>query len=112
HTRSKRDWSSDVCSSDLRVRLRGVASLEDTVIERRLLLVIHLAEAEAQCFIPCRVACSNRQVSADRVALLCLSRLLLSLLFLLCVLLLAIGLILYQEIGRASCRERVLVLVG
>src|SRR5699024_11914267 len=24
HTRSKRDWSSDVCSSDLEMRIRGV----------------------------------------------------------------------------------------
>src|SRR5207249_7033981 len=42
HTRSKRDWSSDVCSSDLDVQARFLNELEfrrtDCLFERQLLL--------------------------------------------------------------------------
>src|SRR5699024_7398384 len=31
HTRSKRDWSSDVCSSDLRIVKSNIAALTDTL---------------------------------------------------------------------------------
>src|SRR5207249_5898582 len=35
HTRSKRDWSSDVCSSDLDALVLAVAGLVSQIVERR-----------------------------------------------------------------------------
>src|SRR5207249_5118641 len=47
HTKSKRDWSSDVCSSDLHVSVRLVGEHlgeADDGVERRAKLVAHRGE--------------------------------------------------------------------
>src|SRR5699024_11756760 len=52
HTRSKRDWSSDVCSSDLSIRHRDIlGSLMSLGIERKTLGDISVRDGIFQFFI-------------------------------------------------------------
>src|SRR5690606_40604926 len=67
HTRFSRDWSSDVCSSDLS---RHVAQLEEALLE--------LSGAAGELLCQPRLTCDLGQ---------------------------SLGI--FEEIGRASCRERV-----
>src|SRR2546429_6765006 len=77
HTRCSRDWSSDVCSSDLYCRRWGVPLIDGGTV--RLPRIVGQGRA-------LEIILTGRKVPADEC--------------------LAIGLCEY-EIGRASCRERV-----
>src|SRR5438874_8676928 len=80
HTRSLRDWSSDVCSSDLRPRplVQETGRAISSLIWAGLLLIVGVPAAGAW------LAVKNPKLAAE----------------------MARGL-LAMEIGRASCRERV-----
>src|SRR5207249_5536472 len=87
HTRSKRDWSSDVCSSDLQPRLladrvRGLAGVAEARVVRHLpaALTVELREVEPAALMPGPRGTRLVAVDAAGHAL---------------------------QIGRASCRERV-----
>src|SRR5690606_39980376 len=89
HTRFSRDWSSDVCSSDLPVLARFAASEEPVLVEVPAALeralpernVVVLGTGEVQERGPETVEVDDTQVDLQTVAE-------------------------YHEIGRASCRER------
>src|SRR5699024_12159783 len=82
HTRSKRDWSSDVCSSDLHLR----AKLREARTVRYVLTGLEPSRLDDTPLAPSRPDNSRedhhakKRANADRAA---------------------------QQIGRASCRESV-----
>src|SRR5699024_11620848 len=81
HTRSKRDWSSDVCSSDL-------GSLTGADWQR--LPIAALAVAAAFLFLLLQARALNLLLMGEETAAT-----------------LGLNLNLLRKIGRASCRERV-----
>src|SRR5204863_6754613 len=91
HTRSLRDWSSDVCSSDLTTIYPGVSPQE---IEKVLTIKIEEAvrDVEGVDKVDSTVI---EGMSATRLSLLPGIR--------------NVDRVLQEEIGRASCRERVWV---
>src|SRR5207249_9164011 len=52
HTRSKRDWSSDVCSSDLIATGRIADRAHDTAVEEAVLLTDPAAERHFDLHLP------------------------------------------------------------
>src|SRR2546429_1976944 len=78
HTRCSRDWSSDVCSSDLLT----LQLLEAGILGREL-----REENFTVVGFPCNQFAAQEPGSEAEIAAFCRSN--------------------YQEIGRASCRERV-----
>src|SRR5690554_7539545 len=81
HTRCGRDWSSDVCSSDLRKHIaiaihRAISELAATIVRSHQLYCPSPAHSWLECHRLYRFACRNKLADHD-------------------------------EIGRASCRERV-----
>src|SRR5207249_5567296 len=86
HTRSKRDWSSDVCSSDLlnavfeRFRPQAVVNAIG-IIKQRPESEDAIVSLEVNSLLPHRLAVACRAAGAQLVQL--------------------------SKIGRASCRERV-----
>src|SRR5699024_12210639 len=86
HTRSKRDWSSDVCSSDL--KNKGISVTQATIsrdIKELKLIKVPAADGGYRYSLPAE---TTEDVSTKLEKLL------------------------KDEIGRASCREGVRVLVG
>src|SRR5699024_12133718 len=84
HTRSKRDWSSDVCSSDLFIAARGVDGRD--VAHHPLLIFRNTVDIGP-------VGIADRLVGAGRLFLGGRDEPL-------------AGIGAHAEIGRASCRER------
>src|SRR5207247_2680268 len=90
HTRSTRDWSSDVCSSDLpRLMLR--ASLWSLLVQLLNVLLVWCAARAVDVPVPLGFCF----VLMPLVALLTLAPISVN------------GMGIREEIGRASCRERV-----
>src|SRR5699024_11738083 len=91
HTRSKRDWSSDVCSSDLILfssgttgKSKGIVLSYRSIVLNSTAVAEYLQLEQNDCFyISKALSHSSTLVGELLVALR------------------------YREIGRASCRERV-----
>src|SRR5699024_11336131 len=90
HTRSKRDWSSDVCSSDLSITvltfLGGLGAMAVPLV---------LGGTEFQTISPMILSFSNSLTSRDLAAALAIILGLATMIMLVVL-----------KIGRASCRER------
>src|SRR5207247_3348922 len=80
HTRSTRDWSSDVCSSDLRMYDLAVKAIDALSVSRENPEPMPVLKAIAQVVNDDQV---KAQVERDRLAAI------------------------LEKIGRASCRDRV-----
>src|SRR2546422_8064089 len=78
HTRCSRDWSSDVCSSDLvsastqNQSLSAVLFLYDVVLGRRLEWMAHIVRAQRPARLP--VVLSRAEVATPAAETVCVSR--------------------------------------
>src|SRR5699024_11305343 len=87
HTRSKRDWSSDVCSSDLSpqgvlVRNSAVLTIEENITPQDILDHVEIVNcARVDCTEKQKAAVYQKSTNVPQIG--------------------------SREIGRASCRERV-----
>src|SRR5207249_8634582 len=93
HTRSKRDWSSDVCSSDLPQKNVGAGK---TLPYKVSLLLAHRPQVDPQLLALLVKVAALEAERPGRVGHVELMRLEF-----------AQDLVALEEIGRASCRERV-----
>src|SRR5438445_8031491 len=93
HTRYWRDWSSDVCSSDLLRVLRQVYEVKGEKARAKVRMPAGLPELLSATFSKEVASLAMRQVAADGTSKLLLR--------------LSDGRTVESEIGRASCRERV-----
>src|SRR5207249_8205887 len=89
HTRSKRDWSSDVCSSDLGSRGIGRAIVERLAQDGAVVAFIYRRDAKAAAEVEAAVRARGRAATALQADLGAPAEVAAAL-----------------EIGRASCRER------